>query len=88
LKRDSIIKREVEGMRDITGKLESKIRFELRVVERLIEHYQAKREDLDEINKREQTKWSWGELMYHEATLRGFEDQKNIYLELLKIIEE
>jgi len=75
-------------MRDITGKLESKIRFELRVVERLIERYQAKREDLAEINKEVQTKWSWGELMYHEATLRGYEEQKNHYLALLKIIEE
>ena len=75
-------------MRDITGKLESKIWFELMVLERLIERYQAKREDLGEINKQVQTKWSWGELMYHEATLRGFEEQKNHYLELLKIIEE
>ena len=75
-------------MRDRTGKLESKIRFELRVLEQLIADYYATREELDEINNREQTKWSWGELMYHEATLRGFEDQKKLCLELLKIIEE
>lgn len=75
-------------MKDIKSKLESKIRLELRVVEQLIELYQAIREDLDKIDKQVQTKWSWGELMYHEATLRGFENQKKLCLELLKIIEE